>query len=231
MRGYFVVIEGGDCVGKTTQAGLLVDCLKAKNYNIKVLDFPSYEKTPGGLIVRQYLNGGFGTIDEVRPEVAALTYVIDRYQFAGENQKALDEGMILISNRYTQSNMGHQGGKFKGAERDKFFDWLEAVESRMPQPDKVIYLDLPVEVSTLLLKKRGNDVKGAGKKDIHESNIQHLMDARDSYLYAAKLKGWKVIDCKKPNENNIRSPEEIHKEILETLISDEKSPFYNEKLL
>lgn len=211
-----MVLEGCDCTGKTTQAELLIKKLKELGKEVVYLDFPTYEKTPGGTVVKWYLEGKFGTLEEVLPEVACLTYALDRYQFARENKKALNEGKMLVANRYTQSNIGHQGGKFKGEERVKFIDWIEKVESRMPQPDTVIYLDLPVEISQKLKEKRG-DNKGAKSKDIHERSIQHLKDTIECYLETAKRKGWIIIDCKQKAKDDIRSIEDIHSEIIEKL--------------
>jgi dTMP kinase len=216
MRGKFIVVEGADCTGKTTQTNLLINFLKQSGYDVKALDFPTYEKTPGGTVVKWYLEGKFGKLAEVPPEVACLTYALDRYQFAKENYYAIAQGNFLVANRYTQSNIGHQGGKFKGAERTKFIDWIEKVESRMPQPDFVVYLDLPVEISLKLKQKRGEN-KGAREKDIHEADIQHLKDARESYLETAKRKNWIMIDCKRKDAPDIRSIEDIHKEILAKL--------------
>jgi dTMP kinase len=216
MKGKFIVIEGGDCTGKTTQVELLVKMFKGLGREIVYLDFPTYEKTPGGTTVKWYLEGKFGDLDTVPPEVGALTYSLDRYQFAKDNQKALNDGKMLIANRYTQSNIGHQGSRFKAKERLAFIDWIEKVESRMPQPDVVVYLDLPVEIAQKLKEKRG-DIKGAGEKDIHEKNIQHLKDARECYLETAKRKGWIIIDCKLKDKDEIRSVKDIHREITEKL--------------
>lgn len=209
----FICIEGGDCTGKTTQAELLVKALMQAGKEIKVLDFPTYEKTLGGTTVKWYLEGKFGALDKVPPEVASLCYALDRYQFKKENQDALDSGKILIANRYTQSNIGHQAGKFRGKERLDFIKWIEEVESRMPQPDTIIYLDLPVDISRQLRAGR-EGTKGAGAKDIHEADIQHLKDARDSYLETAKRENWLIIDCKTPGQESIRSVEDIHNELL-----------------
>lgn len=216
MKGKFVVIEGADCTGKTTQAELLVKSLIGSGKQVKVLDFPTYEKTLGGTIVKWYLEGKFGSLREVPPELACLTYAIDRYQFARENQKALDEGKILVANRYTQSNIGHQGSKFSGDARLEFIEWIEQTESRMPQPDTVVYLDLPVEISQKLREKRGNG-KGAGVKDIHEADTQHLRDTRECYLEVAKVEDWIIIDCKRPDASDIRPAEDIQNEIVSRL--------------
>ncbi|MDD5182103.1 MAG: hypothetical protein PHC66_02955 [Candidatus Nanoarchaeia archaeon] len=209
----FIVIEGADCTGKTTQANLLVELLKASGKQIKVLDFPTYEKTLGGQTVKWYLEGKFGTLENVPPEVACLCYALDRYQFAKENYQALKEGKILVANRYTQSNIGHQAGKLKGKARLDLIKWINQVESRMPQPDTVVYLDLPVEISQRL--KQGREgTKGAGAKDIHEASIQHLKDTRECYLETPKREGWIIIDCKQKNADEIRTVEEIHREII-----------------
>lgn len=216
MVGKFIVIEGGDCTGKTTQTKMLIDRLTSSGKEVKMLDFPSYEKTLGGQTVTWYLQGKFGSLADVPPEVACLTFALDRYQFKEENQRAYDEGKILIANRYTQSNFGHQGGKFKGEERKEFIKWIEDVERRMPQPDTLVYLDLPVPISQKLKLTRC-DVKGAGKEDIHESNIQHLIDARESYIESASERDWIIVDCKDPEKDDIRSREDIHEEIVEKL--------------
>lgn len=215
MKGRFVVIEGVDCTGKTTQVELLMNKLKKIGKKIKLLDFPTYEKTPGGTVVKWYLEGKFGDLEHVSPEVASLTFALDRYQFAKENYEALEKGYILLANRYTQSNIGHQGGAFNGIQRKEFIEWLEKVESRMPQPDMVIYLDLPIEIAQKLKEKRGFK-KGAKESDIHEKDMQHLKNARNSYLETAKKENWVVIDCRK-NEKDIKSAEEIHLEILKRL--------------
>jgi dTMP kinase len=212
----FIVIEGGDCTGKTTQANLLVELLKSSGKHVKVLDFPTYEKTLGGQTVKWYLEGKFGTLEQVPPEVACLCYALDRYQFAKENYQALKDGKILVANRYTQSNVGHQAGNLKGKERAELIKWIEQVESRMPQPDIVVYLDLPVEISQKLRQSR-EGTKGAGAKDILESNTQHLKNARECYLETAKRENWIIIDCKQKNADEIRTVEEIHKEIITKL--------------
>lgn len=216
MKGKFIVIEGIDCTGKATQAKLLVKKLKEIGKKVVYLDFPTYEKTPGGIVVKWYLEGKFGTLSEVPPELAVLVYAIDRYQFAKENKKALEEGKILISNRYTQSNIGHQASKFKNKEREKFIRWIKEVESRMPQPDIIIYLDLPIEIS-LKLKRSRDEAKGAKEKDIHEKDIEHLKNARECYLETGKKEGWIIINCFDELKKDIKDKEEIHREILKKL--------------
>jgi dTMP kinase len=212
----FIVIAGADCTGKTTQANLLVEILKSAGKQVKYLDFPTYENTPGGTVVKWYLEGKFGDLDKVPTEIGVLSFAIDRYQFAKENYEALKEGKILVANRYTQSNIGHQGSIFKGEERRKFINWVQTVESRMPQPDIVIYLDLPTEITLKLKEKRG-EIKGAKDKDILEKNIQHLRAARECYLETAKREGWIIIDCKQKTANDIRPVDDIHKEIIAKL--------------
>ena len=216
MKGKFLVIEGSDCTGKTTQTNLLVKKLKELGKDIVYLEFPTYEKTPGGTTVKWYLEGKFGKLEQVPPEVGVLTFSLDKYQFARENQKLLDQGKTLVANRYTQSNIGHQGSLFKGEDRLEFIKWIETVESRMPQPDIVIYLDLPTEITLKLKEKRGNH-KGARDKDILEKDIQHLKDARECYLETAKREGWIIIDCLDKEKNDIKSIETIHNEIIEKL--------------
>lgn len=214
MKGKFIVIEGVDCTGKTTQAKLLGDRLSRNGSKVKMLDFPAYD-TATGQFLTKYLKGELGSLNKVSPYLATLLYSADRYQFAEENQKALDDGWILIANRYTQSNMAYQGAKFKGAKRQEFMRWVNLVESNMPQPDDVVYLDLPVKVSQKLLSNR-EGIKGAGKDDIYENDIDYRKKVRKCYLEAADRYRWIVIDCRL-GKDGIKPPQEIHNDIVARL--------------
>ncbi|MGN1319797.1 MAG: dTMP kinase, partial [Acutalibacteraceae bacterium] len=122
-----------------------------------------------------------------------------------------------ISGRYTTSNAVHQTSKLPPEMWQGFLDWLYELEYNkvgIPKPDKVIFLDMPVEVSQKLLSHRyaGNE----DKKDIHESDTNYLDNCRKAAMFTAQYSGWTVIPCAKNGQ--ARSIEDISNDILsETL--------------
>jgi len=142
-KGKFIVIEGGDGSGKTTQFNLLKEKLSKDGYKLELADFPQYGKKSAGL-VEEYLNGTYGTAKEVGPYRASIFYAADRYDASFEMKKWLAEDKTILANRYTTSNMLHQAGKIQDeAERDKFLEWLEDLEYNIfaiPRPDVVFFL-------------------------------------------------------------------------------------------
>jgi len=213
MKGLFIMIEGTDGSGKSLQTNLLVEHLKKENYKVEQISFPQYGE-PSAIMVEEYLNGKFGTAQEVGPYRASILYAIDRYAAAPKIKKWLAEGKIVIANRYVASNMGHQGGKIKNeTERQKYFDWnynLEYNIFQIPKPDVNLILHVTPEISQRLVDQKGAREYLHGKKrDIHEDDIRHLADAEAAYLNIAKLyPEFKIVECIK--NNDIMPKEEIH---------------------
>ncbi len=213
--GKFIVIEGTDGSGKTTQFKKLVSRLRKAGFKIATFDFPQYGK-PSSYFVREYLNGNYGTWREVGPYKASVFYALDRFSAGRQISEWLNEGKIVLSNRYVASNMGHQGAKIKNKkERKDFFKWLYKLEygiMNIPKPDLNIVLHMPADVAQKLVDKKGaREYVGGIKRDIHEADLQHLRQAEETYLYMVKTfpKDFKVVDCVK--RGNLLSPEDIHK--------------------
>lgn len=220
-RSKLIVIEGSDCSGKTTQINLLIEKLKQERIDFALFDFPDYT-TPTGKIVKMYLNNEFGPANAVPPRIASLFYAQDRYSQKDKIERALNEGKIVILDRYVESNMGHQGGKIQDkAEREEFFKWLEDLEYgnfSLPRPDAVIFLYVPFSVSQILKKRRVEKQRREGKaekkEDGHEDDIEHLKNAEKSYLHLADFYGWTKINCAPDGTiNSLRKPEDIGKEV------------------
>jgi dTMP kinase len=110
-KGRFIIIEGTDGAGKTTQLGLLKTWLENKGYKTKTLDFPQYQEFWGSLVGR-FLAGEFGTLDEVDPYLASPLYMLDQSTQSKNIRKWLKQGYFVLSNRYVTSSMGHQTAKF-----------------------------------------------------------------------------------------------------------------------
>ncbi|MGM9531338.1 dTMP kinase [Intestinibacter sp.] len=215
MKGKLIIIEGSDGSGKATQTKKLYDRLEKNNYNIKKIEFPNYNSESSAL-VKMYLRGDFGKhAEDVDPYVCSTFFAVDRYaSFKTEWEEFYNDGGIIICDRYTTSNMIHQASKMKVEERDKYLDWLNDLEFnlyKIPKPDCVIFLDVPVEMSQKLMKDRNNKITGESEKDIHESDFDYLKKSYENSLYIAKKYDWQRINCIK--DDNMRTIDDIHEEI------------------
>lgn len=215
-KGKLIVIESGtDGSGKATQTKLLYDRLIKEDYNTKQVSFPDYESESSAL-VKMYLRGDFGkNPNDVNPYVTSTFYAGDRFaSFRTKWGRFYNNGDIIICDRYTTSNMVHQGVKIDEEDRDKFLDWLVDLEFNLyelPTPDLVFFLDVPPEVSNDLMKNRANKITGEEEKDIHENDKEYLVDCYNHSLHVADKYNWEKINC--VNNNKIRSVEDIHEEI------------------
>lgn len=182
-RGIMIIIEGADGSGKSTQYNLLKERLLAKGYRIKPIHFPRYDE-PSSYFVHQYLNGSYGSANDVGPYTSSLFYALDRYEAARDIHQALEDGYIVLCDRYTGSNMAHQGTKFASeAERRGYFLWLDNLEFQLlaiPRPDLNFVLDVPAEVLIKRLEDRPSSSKDI-KKDVHEASTDHIRQAVEVY--------------------------------------------------
>lgn len=207
--GKLIVIDGSDGSGKTVQTGLLVDALK-KSGNVAMFDFPQYD-TFFGKLIKRALHGEFGDFAHLSPYIASLPYMLDRATVRDNIRSALLRGHV-VCNRYTSSNLAHQMGKLSDpAERaalKMFLEQAEFDELKLPRPDCVIFLAVPVAISQELTAQR-NPVK-----DQHEADENHLQSASDAYRELAESEpNWHIIDC--APEGKLLSPEAIHTKVWE----------------
>jgi len=217
MSGKFIVIEGADSSGKKTQTSLLVNKLKQLGNEVESIYFPTYQDTPLGVFVAKYLKGDFGNKEDITPEIGSLFYTIDRYQFKDKLKEKLASGKIIIADRYTTSNI-FQAAKLSGEERFELWEWVKIVESRIPQPDINIFLNVSVEIGDQINKKQDvkNDLLKKGEKDIHEKDLNYMERTRKLYLEIAKKENWIIIECIKNGQ--LRSREDISDEIFKQLV-------------
>ena len=211
--GKLIVFEGTDGSGKSTQFELLAKRLEAEQIGFQRLRFPQYEE-PSSALIRMYLGGAFGDDPEAVNAYAASTfYAVDRYaSYQCVWKDYYQGGGLVVSDRYTTSNAVHQGSKVPEGERAEFFHWLYDLEyDRMglPRPDLVVLLDMPVELSEQLMRKREQST--GTHADIHERDEDYLKKCRDVALHAAKYYGWRTVSCAK--DGAIRGVEDIHEEV------------------
>lgn len=211
--GKLIVFEGTDGSGKSTQFDLLTKRLEQEHTAFRRLRFPRYDQESSALI-RMYLGGAFGADPEAVNAYAASTfYAVDRYaSFLQDWKEDYEKGMLFLADRYTTSNAVHQGSKMAPQEREPYYGWLYELEYEkmgLPKPDLVILLDMPIELTRQLMRKRESDTNTHA--DIHEQDLSYLEQCRASAKTAAQYYGWQIISCAK--DGKIRTIEEIHEEV------------------
>lgn len=216
--GKLIVIEGLDGSGKSTQLDLLFENLKNQGTDCKMVSFPDYAN-PSSTLVKMYLNGEFGKKPgDVNAYAASVFYTVDRYaSYKAGWGEYYNAGGTIVSGRYTTSNAVHQASKLPADKWEAFLNWLYDFEYNkigIPKPDKVIFLDMPIEVSQKLLSKRYNGDEN--KKDIHECDTEYLDNCRKAALFTAKYSDWEIIPCSENGE--ARSIEDISKDVLNSVL-------------
>ena len=219
MKGKIIVIEGTDCSGKETQSKLLEKYLNNNGTNCIRMSFPAYD-TPTGKIVGgpylgkeeicpSYFEDGSANVD---PYISCLYYAADRKYNITKVNKYVDDGYVVILDRYTTSNMAHQGGKIENPEeRFNMYQWIDKLEYwllKLPKPDITIFLHMPY-ISSCELKKNRKSLDG------NEKSEKHLINAEKAYIELSELYNWDRIEC--VESDRIKSIEEISKEIINML--------------
>lgn len=226
MKGKLFVIDGVDSSGKESQVKALYARLLEEGYNVRKISFPDYNSDSSAL-VKMYLGGEFGSNpNDVDSYIASSFYAVDRYaSYTTDWKRFYDEGGIIICDRYTTSNMVHQASKLKSdSEKERFLEWLWDLEYniyKLPQPDKVIFLDMPPKYAMKLMADRKNKITGDEQKDIHESNEQHLKEAYLNAHYVANKFDWFTVRCIK--DDQIKSISSISEEVYLSIIQEIKS--------
>ncbi len=189
MKGRLVVIEGIDGAGTETQSKLLLDYLNNEGTPAERLCFPDY-KHPIGRFIHEYLHKKF----DLRNETLVLLHLADMEKDKEKIKKWIEEGKIVIADRYITSTMAYQG--FAGFPLDKIVKLAEFFE--LPKPDLVIYLKVSAKTSMKRKFKEKNEL------DRNEENKKMLDNLGAFYekLAAGNIFGkWAVIDGEKPKED------------------------------
>ncbi len=141
MTGRFIVLEGLDGAGTTTQAARLADSLKSSGRSVHLTAEPS--DGPVGRLIREALQRKVRDRRGQRlpPDALAALFVADRADhLASEIEPALRRGDIVICDRYIHSSLAYQG-----VECD--FDWIANMNAPMRTPDLVLWLDVNADIA------------------------------------------------------------------------------------
>jgi len=220
----FVVIEGLDGAGKSTQINLLQDYLGKKKTGYKYLHFPRTKSPFFGEMIARFLRGEFGDISTVDPYIVALLYAGDRKDAASLIETWIKSGNLVLVDRYVFSNIAFQCAKLLNPdERELLKKWILKLEYEyynIPKPDINLFLDVPFKFTAKRLSsaREGSEREYLnGKQDIHEANLEFQNRVREVYLQEVDSdENIIIINCSK-SDNKILSPEEIFEKIFTTL--------------
>lgn len=220
----FIVIEGLDGSGKSTQLELLREYLTGQGISFRHIHFPRLNDGVYGHLIAEFLRGDFGSNDLVHPKLVALLFAGDRKDFAQTINQWLAEGHLVIADRYVYSNIAFQCAKLDDArEKDKLKEWILELEYKyfhIPIPDASLFLDVSSKAVAKALSD--DDVRDqrnylGGNKDIHESDIEFQERVHGEYLALVDSQiDFNLFSCVDESGKRL-SPEETHLGIIRTL--------------
>lgn len=196
MSGYFIVLEGLDGSGLTTQAARLRDWLTAQGHPAVATKEPS--EGPAGSIVRWALtrrlgypphvqHGGEGAApgawEPLDDQVMALLYAADRLDHVRQEvAPRLARGVSVVCDRYRLSSLAYQS---LGADEA----WVAALNSKAPAPDLTLFLDVPVEVCAERMAGR------RGTVELYEElpKLRRVRANYDRLIAAAEAAGERIV--------------------------------------
>lgn len=184
-----IVLEGLDGAGKSTQLKMVTSYFTSQGRKVEYLHFPRYAAPVYGELIAKFLRGDFGAIDQVHPQLVALLFAEDRRTAAAGIRSWMEEGRVVILDRYVYSNIAFQCAKISDeAEAAALRDWIFALEYQhndIPRPTLNLFLDVPisfVDAKLKLNRKGGDRAYLEGKSDIHEADIRFQVKVREHYL-------------------------------------------------
>jgi dTMP kinase len=168
-------------------------------------------------MVGQFLNGDFGSLETVDPHFSALLYAGDRFEAKPRLESALNEGKIVLADRYIGSNLAHQTARAPAADRAAFIAWIEHLEYNiynLPREAMVLYLRVPPRQAQQLVSRKSARTYTKVKQDLQEASLRHLEDAAAIYDELARRPNWATVQCFDAKRGAMRSQKNIAAEIL-----------------
>ncbi|MCL2436803.1 MAG: dTMP kinase [Clostridiales bacterium] len=220
----FIVFEGLDGSGKSTQIKMLTNYFKKAGIDFKLLKFPRMEESIIGEMIAAFLRGEFGNIEDIPPYFVALMYAQDRNDAKQMLRESIDKHQYLIVDRYVSSNIAFQCAKIRDEkQRAVLRDWilkLEYEHNALPKPDITFYLKVPFGfVKDTLTRGRGGKDRDylKGNADIHEHDLNLQSNVDLEYLKLAELDAsFRTVDCS-TKDGQLLQRSEVHDAIIRLL--------------
>jgi dTMP kinase len=209
MKGKLIVIEGLDGSGKSTQIDLLNEYYNNQGIETKYIHFPMLNKGVNGTLIAEFLRGEFGTLENVHPKLVALLFANDRKEHVHLINSWLEEGYVVLADRYVNSNIAFQGAKLKDEnEKVNLKNWILDYEynyNQLPVPFVSIFLNVPLSsVKNSLENIRDGEDRAYlnGKEDIHENDFSFQEKVYLEYKnMVAEQEKFFEINCKDESGN------------------------------
>lgn len=220
----FIVLEGLDGAGKSTQIRMLRDLFAARGIASEYVHFPRFDAPVYGELIARYLRGELGSVEQVDPYIVALLFAGDRADMAAQIRAWEAEGKVVIVDRYVYSNIGYQCAKIADEKgREQLKEWILRTEYEhfaIPRPDVSLFLDVPFAFTarSLTSQRSGDDREYLnGGTDIHEASLELQRMVRQVYLDAAESdERLCVIDCN-DSEGGMDTPQGIFAKIEKSI--------------
>lgn len=220
----FIVLEGLDGAGKSTQIALLRERFARRGIESAYIHFPRFDAPVYGQLIARFLRGEFGGVGQVDPYLVALLFAGDRAEAAAQIRQWLAEGKAVVLDRYVYSNVGYQCAKLPaGEERRRLARWildLEFGHNAIPRPDLSLFLDVPFSFTErkLTAAREGADRSYLqGAEDIHEASLALQRAVREVYLDTAAFDPTlRVVDCSDAR-GGMDTPQGIFAKICDSL--------------
>jgi dTMP kinase len=175
QKSFFVVLEGIDGSGTTTHSKLLFGFLKLLKLKVHLTQEPSNNEI--GLLLRKFLKN-----KEIPPSTDALMFAADRdLHYKSEIKPKLDQGYIVISDRYVESSLIYQSLQSE----EISLDWVKVINKFAAPPDLTIILDIDPKIS--LSRKTQENLEKF-------EDTTFLDRVRELYLSRAKTNGYHLIN-------------------------------------
>jgi dTMP kinase len=220
----FLVIEGLDGSGKSTQIGMLKKHLEVNGIPYKYLHFPRLEEGIYGKLIARFLRGEMGDNNQVDPYLVALIFAGDRWEAKAMIEQWLAEGYLVLVDRYVYSNIAFQCAKLPDKEEQlKLQKWildLEFDNYKLPSPDQNIFLDVPFDFTRERLTggRTGNDRDYLnGQTDIHEQDLDFQGKVRMIYhSLCTEVDNISIVDCSN-EKGQMHSTDTIFNHLLDII--------------
>ena len=217
LSGYFIVFDGPDGCGKTTQMNALITRLEAQGVKVRRLREPG--GTAIGEQIRKILLDPDNESMDVRCEM--LLYMASRAQLVHEQIKpALAAGECVLSDRFASSTLAYQGGG-GGMDLQLILDVTKSAVGDT-YPDLTIIFDLDIDQAMMRLNPLLTSGAGLFQDRIEQRTRDYFQRVRENYLWQAKQwpERYRVVDAGKPIAH-------VEKQVLKTLeefFKDRRSP-------